>query len=56
VVLLSAYISLARAWISWVTAWDPETGEFQYIEGPAGFVTWEDGRGSRFLVGKLTGK
>jgi hypothetical protein len=25
-----------------VIAWDPETGEFQRVEGPNGFTAWEE--------------
>ena len=34
-----------------LVAWDPETGEFTRVEGPKGFVTWEEAeKAGRFLV------
>ena len=43
VLLLSAYFSLSRAAsIPCVIAWEVETGEFQRVERPEGFTTWEE--------------
>ena len=46
------YFCLARAaWVPYILAWDPETGEIRGVEGPCGFDTYREAvEASRFLI------
>lgn len=50
--ILSPSFSLARGeWIPRAFTWDPETGVFESVEGPAGFRDYRHAlEASRFLV------
>jgi len=49
---VAPFFSLARAaWVPYVLAWDPESGEFRSVEGPQRFATYREAvEASRFLT------